>query len=142
MIRKYIARIGENKKPEDMQELGDMLAELICSMKEAHPEAYKAYKMKLYIMAYGYTFTDDMAKEIVTAMTPYHEHWTKEQTTQVMKNAGLKFDENEFYVVMNMAYNDYHDLFDEDVDQYVKFTSLFIQDPDAKPHKSFHYFMD
>lgn len=140
-IREYIAKIGENKKPEDMQELGDMLAELICSMKEAHPEAYKKYKMTLYIMAYGYTFTDEMAKEIVVAMTPYHEHWTKEQTTQVMRNAGLKFDENEFFVVMNMAYNDYHDIFNDDLDSYIKFATLFISDVDAKPNKVFNYFM-
>ena len=100
-IREYINKIAENGKKEDMQELGDMLAELVCSLKQAHPEEYKKYKMKLYTMAYGYTFTDEKAEKIVAEMQPYHTHWTKEQTTQVMKNAGLKFDENEFFVVMN-----------------------------------------
>lgn len=51
-IREYIDKIGENKKPEDMQKLGDMLAEIIYSMKESHHEEYEKYKMKLYEMAY------------------------------------------------------------------------------------------
>lgn len=141
-IREYISKIGENKKPEDMQELGDMLADIIYSMKTSHPELYDKYKKKLYIMAYGYKFTDDKAEEIVAEMKPYHTHWTKEQTTEVMKNAGLNFDANDFFIVMNMAYNDYHDMFDEDLDQYVRYATLFIDDKDAKPHKVFKYFME
>ena len=51
-IREYIAKIGENKNVEDMQELGDMLAEIIYMTKESHPELYEKYKMELYEMAY------------------------------------------------------------------------------------------
>ena len=51
-IREYIVKIGENKKIEDMQKLGDMLADIIYSMKESHPEEYEKYKMCLYEMAY------------------------------------------------------------------------------------------
>ena len=141
-IREYIAKIGENKKIEDMQELGDMLAEIIYKMKESHPELYDKYKMKLYKMAYGYTFTDEMAEKIVANMQPYHTHWTKEQTTQVMKDAGLKYDDNTWFIVLNMAYNDYHELFDDNLDMYIGFAKMFIDDPDAKPHKVFDYFMD
>lgn len=141
-IREYITKIGENKKIEDMQELGDMLAEIIYSMKESHYELYEKYKKRLYVMAYGYTLTNEMADKIVADMTPYHTHWSKEQTTEVMQNSGLKFDENDFFVVMNMAYNDYYDLFGDDVESYVKFSSLFLSDPDQKPHKVFDYFME
>ena len=141
-IREYIEKIGENKKPEDMQRLGDMLAEILYKMKDAHPDCFEKYKKELYIMAYGYTFTDEKADKIVEEMTPYHMHWTKDQTTEVMRSAGLKFDENEFYVVMNMAYNDYYELFGDDVQSYIKYSTLFIDDPDAKPHKVFKYFMD
>ena len=92
-------------------------------------------------MAYGYKFTDEMAEKIVIDMKPYHLHWTKEQTTGVMRNAGLNIDENDFFVVMNMAYNDYHELFGEDVDNYIRFSKMCIEDEDAKPHKVFNYFM-
>ena len=141
MIRKLIEKIGENKKVEDMECLGDMLAELIYMTKESHPEIYEKYKMKLYIMAYGYTFTDEMAEKIVSEMTPYHIHWTKEQTTEVMKQNGLNFNENDFFLTMNMAYNDYYELFGDDLNMYVNFSKMFINDPDAKPHKIFNYFM-
>ena len=141
-IREYIAKIGENKNPEDMEKLGDMLSEIIHDMKESHPDLYHKYKMELYTMAYGHTFTDEMAEKIVEKMTPYHMHWTKDQTTEVMRNAGIDLNENEFFIVMNMAYNDYHELFEEDTEKYIKFSTLFINDPDAKEHKVFDYFMD
>ena len=67
-IREYIDKIGENRKPEDMQKLGDMLSELIYMTKESHPELYEKYKMKLYGMAYNYKFTREMAEEIVEEM--------------------------------------------------------------------------
>jgi hypothetical protein len=47
----------------------------------------------------------------------------------------------DFYTTMNMAYNDYNNLFQENVDMYVTFVDDFINDPDGKPHKVFKYFM-
>ena len=51
-IREYIDKIGEKKNSEDMEKLGDILAELIYMTKESHPELYEKYKMELYEMAY------------------------------------------------------------------------------------------
>ena len=42
---------------------------------------------------------------------------------------------------MNSAYNDYRDLFDDNLDMYVHFTKKFINDEDAKEGKVFTYFM-
>lgn len=137
MVRKYIEKIAEHQKQEDMVKLGDMLADALYKLKKYDEACFKSYEMKLYTMAYGDKFTDEMAEKVVSNMKPYHVHWTKEQTNQVMRNAGLNFDENDFYVVMNMAYNDYHELFDDDVDSYIRFTSLYLNDPDGKPNKAF-----
>jgi hypothetical protein len=41
---------------------------------------------------------------------------------------------------MNSAYNDYHDLFAENVDYYVKYTNNFIKDEDAVDDKVYYYF--
>ena len=49
-IREYINEIGKSQNKANMEELGDMLAELICMNKEPHPEIYEKYKMKLYVM--------------------------------------------------------------------------------------------
>ena len=88
-IREYIKKIGENKKIEDMQELGDMLADIIYSTKESHHDLYEKYKMKLYKMAYGEVLTEDMAKDIVHEMKPSGEHWSIDQTSEVKKQYGL-----------------------------------------------------
>lgn len=141
MVREYIKRIADNKKTEDMAKLGDILCEALYKLKDYDVAYYDDIKNELYVMAYGYSLTDGVAEKIVAEMTPYHVHWTKEQTTQVMRSYGLNYNENEFFVVMNMAYNDYHELFGEDVDKYVQFSKMFMDDPDAKPHKVFRYFM-
>ena len=59
-------------------------------------------------------------------MKPYGMKWTEEQTTEVMKAHGMSLDPIEFWVVMNMAYNDYHKMFEEDVEKYANFQSYLF----------------
>lgn len=140
-IRKYIEKIGENKKIEDMQKLGDMLAEIIYSTKESHPELYKKYKMELYVMAYGKVLTEDMAKDIVHKMLPDGEHWSIEQTNSVKAQNGFNnISDVDFYIVMNMSWNDYKEVFGDDLNLYINYSKAFIEDQDAKEGKVFTYF--
>lgn len=140
-IREYIKKIGENKKIEDMQELGDMLADIIYSTKESHHDLYEKYKMKLYKMAYGEVLTEDMAKDIVHEMKPSGEHWSIDQTSEVKKQYGLNnISDVDFYTVMNMAWNDYKDIFGDNLEMYVNYSKAFIEDEDAKKGKVFIYF--
>ena len=46
-----------------------------------------------------------------------------------------EIDDVEFYAVMNMAWNDYKDLFKDDLEMYAKFSKAFISDIDAKKDK-------
>lgn len=138
MIKKYIEKIVENGKQEDMEKLSDMLAEIIYKMKEQHYEKYEYYKMCLYKMAYGEIISDEMREEIVERIG---EHWTLEQTEQVKNDYGYNdIPANEFNVVMNMAYSDYKEVFEDNLDLYAKFSKAFIQDDDAKKGKVFIYF--
>ena len=140
-IRKYIEKIGENKKIEDMQKLGDMLADIIYSTKESHPEIYEKYKMELYVMAYGKVLTEEMAEDIVHKMKPAGEHWSMEETNSVKAQYGLNNISNvDFYTVMNMAWNDYKGVFGENLEMYVNYSKAFIEDEDAKKGKVFIYF--
>lgn len=138
MIKKYIEKIVENGKQEDMEKLSDMLAEIIYKIKESHHDLYEHYKMCLYEMAYGEIISDEMREEIVERIG---EHWTLEETEQVKKDYGYNdIPANEFNVVMNMAYSDYKDVFEDNLDLYAKFSKAFIQDDDAKEGKVFIYF--
>ena len=135
---KEIEEIVKRGDIEQMHELGEIMEEII---EELDEETAHEYKMELYTMAYGCTLTDAKAHEIVHKMKPFGEKWTMETTTEVKNKYGIDVNDVDFYVVMNSAYNDYHDIFQENVDMYVKFAKDFIQDVDGKEHKVFKYFM-
>lgn len=139
MIRKYIEKIGENRKVEDMERLGDMLADIIEDTKESHPEIYKEYKMELYEMAYGKKINEEMAEKWVKEMKPAGLHWTIEETTDAMQSLGYTFDKVDFYVVTNMMYNDYFDLVKDDEELALRLAKDWLDDVDAKEDKLYCY---
>ena len=134
-VREYIAKIGENKKVEDMQELGDMLAEIIYKMKESHHDLYEKYKTKLYIMAYGKVLTDDMKMEWVKDMKPMAK-WTEEEVKAVVSQNGVKVPYMSAYVIMNMLYSDMNTAFgdgndEESLNRYLQGTNDWYFDEDV-----------
>lgn len=147
-IKEYIDEIVKHGNKDDMNCLGDMLTKLICDTKETDPEKYDKYKMKLYVMAYGKVLTREMAEEIVENMSPYGENWSYETTTQVKSSHMIRdISDIDFYVVMNMMYNDYYNTInkyiseEKQVEFYIDLTRNFIFDEDAKEGKVFNYFM-
>ena len=140
-IKEYLERIIEKGNRKDMEELSDMLDKAIYKVKDCDPEWYDKKCMKLYTMAYGKVLNEEMAKDIISEMEPYHMHWTLEQTRQVQVQNGLNnIRDIDFWVVMNSAYNDFQDLFEDNIDMYVKYTKNFILDKDGKEDKVFLYF--
>ena len=140
-IEEYIERIVDNGKIEDMQTLSDMLEDTMEIIKDYDKECYKEMEMKLYKMAYGNHLNKSMAEEIVHKMRPFGERFSFEETRNLQRQRGINdIDECEFYVVINSAYNDYKDLFNEDIESYIRFTIDFIKDEDAKEGKVFAYF--
>ena len=139
MIRKYIEKIGQNQRKEDMEELGDMLSEIIYEMKDSHPEEYHEYKMELYEMAYGKVLNEEMAEKWVKDMKPVGMHWTMEETTNAMASLGYSFSKVDFFVVANMMYNDYYDLVKEDETLALKMAGDWLNDVDAKENKLYNY---
>ena len=110
--------------------------------KEEHDEEkYEDLEMCLYEGAYGKVLTEEKAREIIMDMHPYGMKWTIDQTKDVQKQFGMTdMRDVDFWIVMNMAYNDYHDLFDDDVEMYMKYAKNFIKDEDAKEGKVYTYF--
>jgi hypothetical protein len=135
-----INKIVEKEDTKDMEALSDILEDLLCELKENDHDKYKYYKMKLYEMAYGKVLNEEMAVKIVHNMKPYGCKWDLETTNEVKANYGLSnIRDIDFFVVMNSAYNDYKDIFDEDLDMYVKYSKDFILDEDANDYKVFIY---
>ena len=142
-IEEYIEKIVNNGKIEDMEELSDMLEDTMEIIKDYDKECYKEFEMKLYKMAYGNHLNKAMAEDIVHKMRPYGQRWSIEETRNLQRQRGIDdIDEIEFFVVINSAYNDYKDIFNEDIEGYIRFTIDFIKDEDAKEDKVFKYFAE
>lgn len=139
-IEKIIQRIVDNGSVEDMHTLSDILEETMEIIKKYDPKCLKKYELELYKMAYGNTLSKELAEEIVYYMRPTGKRWSIEETSRIQEEYGLDVREVDFYIVMNSAYNDYHNLFGEDVESYIKFSLDFINDEDAKKDKVFLYY--
>jgi hypothetical protein len=131
--------LGETKDTNKMNRLGDMLAEIICDFKNSHPDMYYKYKMELYELLNGQKLTEDKAGEWIRSMRPLGMHWTLEQTNEVHKEHKLEVDKIDFWAMMNAMYNDYHDIFQDNVETYISLAKDFICDEDAEPNKTYIY---
>ena len=142
-IEEYIEKIVDNGKIEDMEELSDMLEDTMEIIKDYDEKCYKDFEMKLYKMAYGNHLNKSMAEEIVNQMRPFGMKWDIEQTKDMQRQRGINdIPEVDFFIVINSAYNDYKDLFGEDLESYIRFTIDFIKDEDAKKDKVFIYYTE
>ena len=140
-IKKYIQMIVDNGRQEDMEELSDILDEVINTIKEYDKDLYEKYKLKLYKIAYGNTFDEDMAEDIIRNMKPYGMRFSIEDSRQIQNQFGLdNINPYDFWIVINSAYNDYRDLFEDNIEMYARFTRDFIEDEDAKSDKVFVYY--
>lgn len=142
-VKDYVERIIDNSNIEDMHKLSKMLEETMERLKMYDEDFFKKKEMELYKMAYGSNLNKNMAEKIVSSMKPYGQKWSLEQTSQIQQEYGINdIRDIDFYVVINSAYNDYKDLFNEDMEMYIKFTIDFIKDEDAKIEKVFLYYTE
>lgn len=140
-IKEMIQKIADDGDRREMEELSNILNELAHILKKYDDDIFEEYYMKLYHMAYGDRFNREMAEEIVSKMQPYRMRWGLEETRDIQQEFGLdNLDQYDFFIVLNSAYNDYRDIFGDNLEMYVKFTRDFIEDEDAKEGKVFKYF--
>lgn len=95
----------------------------------------------------AYRIPKEEAEHIVRAMRPKGQYWTYAQVTDLVKSKGITGDWTNWYLVMNMMYNDYCNTakmygLQNDVDFFYSLAKDFIEDPDAKPMKVEKYFID
>ena len=72
-------------------------------------------------------------------MKPIGIHWTIDETTNVMNNMGYGFNPIDFFIVMNMIYNDYYDIVKDNDELTIKMANDWLSDTDAKENKLYNY---
>lgn len=72
------------------------------------------------------------------------EHWTYDQTFQLMKQRNIDCDPIEFYVVMNMLWSDYGKVAEKfgvsNVEYWAELSKAFLMDKDAEDGKLALYY--
>ena len=142
IIEHYIRKIVSEGNEKEMEELSKILVEIIDIIKEYDEDCYNEYKIKLYKMAYGDELTEETAMEIAKNMKPYGMRWNIEETERLQRERGLNdIRPVDFFVVMNSAYNDYKNVFGDNIEMYIRYADAFINDEDARRDKVLQYFM-
>lgn len=141
MHKKLLEKIKERSSKEDLMCLIDITGMVLDKMKEEDHDFYEYLEALLYENVYGKVISEEMAEKWVMSMTPYHLHWTKEQTDSVMKQYAPSVKPLDFFVVLNMMYNDYKDVLEtEEVDTYARLAKGWLMDSDAKEDKLYCYY--
>ena len=140
-IKEDIIKIVDDGDRMEMEELSDMLQEVIEIVFKYNENKGKEYELRLYRMAWGDILSKEMAEEIISKMQPYHMRWSLEESRNIQNDYDLdNIRDIDFWIVMNSAFNDYRDLFGDNLEMYIKYTRDFILDEDAKSNKVFKYF--
>lgn len=119
--------------------------EMLCKMSRKDPGMYSDYIEDLEHLAYK--IPREEAESIVRGMRPKGQYWSYSQVVDLLSSKGITSDCVNWYLVMNMVYNDYCSTakmygLQNDVDFFYHLAKDFIEDPDAKPMKVEKYFME
>ena len=119
--------------------------DMLNKLAKKDPMLFEDYINKLEHLAYR--IPKEEAERIVRAMRPKGQYWSYTQVYDLVKSKGVTGDWVNWYLVMNMVYNDFcatakHFGLQNDVEFFYHLAKDFIEDPDAKPMKVEKYFLD
>lgn len=136
-IKKILASGDDHKHHE-------MLEYIECLLKKIEDEEEKECMERwLYEISEGRILNEMKADKLISKMKPFGKKWELADTENIRLNSGPGYEDIrpvDFWIVMNSAYNDYNDIFNDTVDYYARFSKDFIKDPDAVEDKVYYYF--
>lgn len=140
--KELVARAIENGADKESWDLAD---DFICEMAQREPKLYEEFMCRLEKLAYR--IPQDEAERIVRNMRPKGQFWTCQQVKDFVKEQGVTGEWTNWYLVMNMMYNDYCNTaktygLQNDTEFFFNLSKDFIEDVDAKPLKVEKYFLD
>lgn len=124
--------------------LCDITCQLLERIKSHHPQIYEETVQQLESIVYAIPRED--AEVIVKRMEPRGQQWTYDAVKSYLSAKGIMKDYVNYYLVMNMVYNDFYNTaasfgMQKNTDFYYSLAKDFIEDVDAKPFKVEKYFL-
>lgn len=140
--RELITKAIDKGAEEEAWEVADEVME---KLRKKHPDMYEELMDDLECLAYK--IPAEEAMQIVKAMRPKGQNWSMQQVKDMCRDHGIDKDIVNWYLVLNMMYNDYYGTakafgLQGDEEFYFCLAKDFIEDPDAKPFKVEKYFLD
>lgn len=145
-IKKLIEEAYEKKLPEEkIEEMADKISAVIHGIDE---EEQRSLVEDLDFIIYGPHFTKEKAMYAVSQMVNEDgttgQHWTCEETRSVAESKGVifaneRFNEYDWYYVLNMLYSDYYNILGNNTDNYAKMALAWLRDKDAPEGKAKKY---
>jgi len=143
-MNKILAEIIKTNNQPAIEYFGNVFDDLVHELYETNPMWYKTIEYNLHKYAYGKSLTEMQSKQWVSGMSnkdgTIGEHWTYEQTTEILKSNELKYNPYDFYAVMNMIYSDYYNP-KFDTETYLMMSKDWLDDKDVDGCKTLKYYM-
>lgn len=139
----FLELLNDPTGREKASEWAEKIMEMV---KHYDEDMYNCLKLKLHKEVYGCHFSEHMAKEAVKHMKNFDgtvgEHWTLEQTTNLLSQYNIKANKYDWYYVLNMLYSDAGNVFNGNTSNYVNFAdAVYIKDVDGDEGKIFKEYM-
>lgn len=140
--RELVVKAMEKGAEEEAWELADEAME---KLHRKWPDLYDELMEDLECLAYK--IPAEEAMQIVKAMRPKGQNWSMQQVKDLCREHNIDKDIVNWYLVLNMVYNDYCGTakafgLQGDEEFFWSLAKDFIEDPDAKPLKVEKYFLD
>lgn len=144
-MHKYCKLLKKVIEKGETEEAWEIVAETMERLYKKDPTGAEAIMEKLERLAYR--IPRDEAERIVRNMRPKGQYWSYSQVEDLIRSKGITGDYTNWYLVMNMVYNDFCNTakmygLHNDQDFYFHMAKDFIEDPDARPMKVERYFVD
>ena len=137
-IKTYIDKIMSSDNSDKKNKLVAFVSSLV---EDYNREDKEEIERMLYEISEGKVLNEEKAGKIIDHMKPAGRKWSMEDTEGVRKQFGFEdIRPVDFWITMNSAYNDYNDIFKDNIELYAKFSKDFICDEDANEDKVYYYF--
>lgn len=135
---------ADTTNKERMEKMNEIYYAMADWVRSRDMDAYNEFLNKAEDIVF--CIEPSMAQGMVAMMSPYGQRWTWDEIRTFIMDRGVPETEVcKYYLVMNMAYNDYRRTAEkyglDRPDFYYDIAWDFINDEDAKSHKVAKYFM-
>lgn len=132
------------KEKDSDEQLNIVIADILDTLQREYPNFYNTIVTPLEDMAYS--ISKDEAERIVRNMKPRGQQWSYGEVAALCESKGITEHLVDYYLAINMAYNDYYPTaamfgLQKNPEFFFSIAKDFITDADAEPHKVSMYFI-